>query len=247
MTTRFLEMERFPRSSNYDLEWMFKNEMGPNSVWLMEFLTEEVEIKPGMKVLDLGCGMAMSSIFLADEYDVQVWAADLWISPTDNYKRIKEKNLEERVFPIKAEAHSLPFAEDFFDVILSVDAYHYFGTDELYLLYLNNYLKKNGQLGIVVPGLKKEINERVPEELKNVWENEFFSFKTVNWWKQHWEKTGLLDIKTADKLEDSWKIWMKWEEELKKSGLSKRNGDLDLLQADNGKYLTFPRIVARKK
>jgi len=47
-------------------------------------------------------------------------------------------------------------------------------------------------------------------------------------------------------LKNSWEIWMKWEKELMNSGLAKRNGDSDLLEADNGKYLTFPRIVAQK-
>jgi len=39
-----------------------------------------------MRVLDLGCGKALSSIFLAKEYGTQVWATDLWISATDNRK-----------------------------------------------------------------------------------------------------------------------------------------------------------------
>ncbi|HKL12540.1 MAG TPA: class I SAM-dependent methyltransferase [Halanaerobiales bacterium] len=242
-----LDMEQFPRSSKYDTKWMFKNEMGPNSVWLMEFLTEKIEFKPGMRVLDLGCGMAMSSIFLANEYDIEVWAADLWIEPTDNYQRIKEFGVEDKVYPIKAEAHQLPFAEGFFDVIVSVDAYHYFGTDELYFLYINKYLKENGQFGIVVPGVKEDFQGDVPNELKEVWDNEFFSFHSSQWWRNHFEKTGLVDIEIADDLENSWSIWMKWEKALKESGLSKRNGDIEFLRADNGEFISFPRIVARKK
>ena len=43
-------------------------------------------LEPGMRVLDLGCGKGLSSIFLAKEFGVQVWAADLWtplvIDPT---------------------------------------------------------------------------------------------------------------------------------------------------------------------
>jgi len=34
-------------------------------------------LRPGMRVLDLGCGTALTSIFLAREYDVEVWATDL--------------------------------------------------------------------------------------------------------------------------------------------------------------------------
>lgn len=246
MNKKRLELDRFPLSKKYDFEWMCKNEMGPNSVWLMEFLTEKIDLKPKIRVLDLGCGMAMSSIFLAREFDLQVWAADLWIDPSDNYKRIKEANLSDKVYPIKAKAHQLPFAEGYFDLILSVDAYHYFGTDELYFLYINKYLKKNGYIGIIVPGFKEEPN-RIPVELREVWKNEYFSFHSTRWWENHLKKTDLVDIKVADHLKDAWSIWMKWEKELQKSGLSKRNGDKELLLADKGKNLTFPRIIAQKK
>lgn len=113
--------------------------MGPSSTWLAEFLIEKMDIKPGMRVLDLGCGKSMSSIFLAKEFGVQVWAADLWINASDNEKRIKQAGVDHLVYPINAEAHTLPFAHDFFDAIVSLDAYHYFGTAELYLESLMNY------------------------------------------------------------------------------------------------------------
>lgn len=54
--------------------------MGPNVLWLTEFLGQAMELQPGMRVLDMGCGRALSSIFLAKEFGVQVWAADLWIA-----------------------------------------------------------------------------------------------------------------------------------------------------------------------
>jgi len=81
--------------------------MGPNVLWLTEFLCEKMELKPGMRVLDMGCGKALSSVFLAKEYGVQVWANDLWISASENWQRIKEAGLENQVFPIYAEAESL--------------------------------------------------------------------------------------------------------------------------------------------
>jgi cyclopropane fatty-acyl-phospholipid synthase-like methyltransferase len=123
----------FPRSAAYDAEWQFDTTMGPNILWLTEWGTEAVPLRPGMRVLDLGCGKAASSIFLAREFGVTVWAADLWIKPEDNLERIEAADMAERVLPVHAEAHALPFAEGYFDVIVSFDAYHYFGTDDLYL------------------------------------------------------------------------------------------------------------------
>lgn len=55
-----LRVEQFPLSYKYDPEWMCENEMGPSSIWLTEFLTQNIELKPEMHVLDMGCGRAMS-------------------------------------------------------------------------------------------------------------------------------------------------------------------------------------------
>ena len=40
-----------------------------------------------MRVLDLGCGKGLTSIFIAKEFDVEVYAVDLWLSATENYER----------------------------------------------------------------------------------------------------------------------------------------------------------------
>jgi phosphoglycerol transferase MdoB-like AlkP superfamily enzyme len=55
----------------------------------MEELCENLDLRPGMKVLDMGCGKGLTSIFLAKEYGVTVFANDLWISATDNLKRFE--------------------------------------------------------------------------------------------------------------------------------------------------------------
>jgi cyclopropane fatty-acyl-phospholipid synthase-like methyltransferase len=240
---------KFKRSSRYSTEWMMTNEMGPNAVWLTEYLTENIEFEPGMKVLDLGCGKAMSSIFLAKEFNVYVWATDLWISPTENFTNIKEQGVENLVYPVYAEAHALPYAENFFDVIISVDAYHYFGTDDPYLLYILKFLKQGGTIGIIVPGLQKEIGNKIPANLRPYWEPELHTLHSTEWWKNHWEKTGQVKLITADILPEGWKIWYEWENELVKTrGIPEERGsDLELLKADNGEYLCFPRIIAKKK
>ncbi len=88
-------------------------------LWLTEWLAEALELRPGMRVLDLGCGRAASSIFLRREYGVQVWATDLWFSASENIRRIRDAGVEDGVFPIRADARSLPFAAEFFDAIVS--------------------------------------------------------------------------------------------------------------------------------
>lgn len=48
-------------------------------------------------------------------FGVTVFANDLWINPTDNYKRFVETGVDDKVFPIHAEAHNFPYANGFFD------------------------------------------------------------------------------------------------------------------------------------
>src|SRR5216684_3882090 len=95
--------------------------------WLTEWLTTALNLQPGMRVLDLGCGRASSSIFLRREFGVQVWATDLWISATENMQRIRDAGVEDGVFALHADARSLPFAPGFFDAIVCIDSYPYFG------------------------------------------------------------------------------------------------------------------------
>lgn len=66
-----LNKPAFPRSSGYDQQWMLENQMGPNALWLMEWLCQGLALKPGMRVLDLGCGKGITSIFLAKEFGVR--------------------------------------------------------------------------------------------------------------------------------------------------------------------------------
>ncbi|HWR44843.1 SAM-dependent methyltransferase [Sporomusa sp.] len=99
----------FIKSNKYNANFVKENMMGPNAMKIMEELAGSLKLEEGMRVLDLGCGRGLTSIFLAKEYGVTVFATDLWISATDNYARIKAMGVEDRVIPIHAEAHDLPF------------------------------------------------------------------------------------------------------------------------------------------
>lgn len=244
----------FPLSSEYDPDWILQNQMGPNALWLAEWLCRGMELKPGMRVLDMGCGKAISSVFLAREFGVQVWANDLWIEPTDNWARIREAGLQDRVYPIRAEAHSLPYAEEFFDAIVSVDSYNYFGTDDLYLGYFVKLVKPGGLVGIVVPGLVQDFCGPVPEHLARrqasggvFWGQDCWSIHTTEWWRHLWERTGLVDIEVAETMPEGCRLWLQWERAVEAAGGKQFPSDVEVLEADGGRYLGFTRMVARRK
>lgn len=89
--------------------------MGPNSVRLLEEMLEKYPLRQGTRVLDLGCGKGLTSLFLAKEADVNVFATDLWISATENNIHFNEWQVSEKIIPIHADANDLPFAEKYFD------------------------------------------------------------------------------------------------------------------------------------
>jgi cyclopropane fatty-acyl-phospholipid synthase-like methyltransferase len=162
-----LVVERFPRSSKYNPEWVIANASGgANPLWLTEWLAEALNLRPGMRVLDLGCGLAASSIFLCREFGLQVWATDLWFSASQNLQRIRDAGVEEGVVPIHADARSLPFAAGFFDAVVCIDSFVYYGTDDLYLNYLARFVKPGGAVGIAGAGLMQEIEGAVPSHLE---------------------------------------------------------------------------------
>lgn len=149
-----LALPQFPRSSTYHPEWIKASVSGgANPLWLTEWLSKGLNLQPGMRVLDLGCGRAMSSIFLHCDFRVQVWAADLLFSVSENFQRIRDAGVENGVFPIHSDARALPFATEFFDAIISIDSFFYYGTDDLYLNNLARFLKPGGQLAIAGAGL----------------------------------------------------------------------------------------------
>jgi cyclopropane fatty-acyl-phospholipid synthase-like methyltransferase len=200
-------------------------------------------LRPGMRMLDLGCGRAKSSIFLAREFGVEVWATDLWIAASENWQRIRDAGLEDRVFPLHADARALPFAAEFFDAITAVDCYSYFGTDDLYLNYLAQFVKPGGPIGIAGAGFVDEISSPVPEHLCGDWTQDFWCLHSVAWWRRHWERTGIVDIAVADSMAEGWKLWSQWQ----RAAWPDNKAEIEMVEADAGRNLTYIRLVGKRR
>src|SRR5690349_7310796 len=184
----------FARASRYHPDWVRVGMSGgANPLWLTEWLSEAMKLRPGMRVLDLGCGRAMSSIFLRREFGVQVWATDLWFSAGENFQRVRDAGVEDGVFPIHADARSLPFAEGFFDAIISIDSFVYYGTDDLYLNYLARFVKSEGHVGIAGAGFTREMQGAIPKHLRKWWTHDLCCLHSAAWWRRHWERTGIVN------------------------------------------------------
>lgn len=248
-----LKKAEFPRSSKYDPRWILENQMGPHPLWLLEWLMEEMKLRPGMRVLDMGCGRALTGVFLAKEYGVEVWANDLWVSPNMNRKTIAEAGMEKRIFPIRAEAHQLPYAEEFFDAVISIDSFQYYGTADNYMARFHRYLKPGAQIGIVVPSVKEELSYPLPEHLIRqkadgsvFWDEECWTFHSPEWWARHWKRHPFLKFIASDWMPDGCRLWREWEEIVDEANAGYFPSEAETLREDDGRFLGFARVIAKR-
>lgn len=236
--------DQFPRSSKYSPDWIVAAAgSGANTLWITEWLASAMPLFPGMRVLDLGCGRAMSSIFLQREFGVQVWATDLWFSASENLQRIRDAGSDDGIVPIHADARKLPFAAQFFDAIISVDAFPYFGTDDLYLHTVLRFLKPGGLIGIAGAGLIQEINDIVPDHLQEWWSTEMCCLHSHEWWQQHWQCSGLVDLVLSDSMSEGWLRWLDWH----RTAFPENTVEINAVAADAGRYLGYVRTIARRR
>ena len=236
--------ERFRRSTNYHPDWVLEGVSGgANSLWLTEWLSEVVSLTAGMRVLDLGCGRGASSIFLRRELGVEVWATDLWFSAAERLERIRDAGVGDGVFPVHADARSLPFAHEFFDAVVSIDSFPYYGTDDLYAGYLAQFVKVGGAIAIAGSGLTQEIDGAVPEQLQAWWEPAACCLHSAGWWRRHWERSGVLEVELAETMPDGWQVWLDWQRAASPDNLV----EIETLEADRGRYLGYVRVVGRRR
>ena len=222
--------------------------MGPNSFRLLEELLRRSPADVSFdRTLDLGCGMALTSIFIANETCAKtVYAFDLWISATDNYQRICQHQLEDKVIPVHGNAMDMPFAQTYFDAIVSVDAYHYFGCkDGIFSQKILPFLKKDGYALILVPGLKEEPQGEMRELFCTWAEGEDAElFKTVDWWKGLLEKecgdSCQITVSESECFTEPWQDWFA-------SGHKYGVRDKEFLEKGLDQILNFVLIYVKKK
>jgi len=232
-----------PFTDNYDTSFLLATMMGPNAMRIVEEMANTLPISPGMRILDLGCGTGISSILLAEKYDVTVFAADLWISPTENAQRFSSLGLDSKIIPLRVDAtKEIPFAFEYFDMIISVDAYQYFGGNQTMLPTLLPFVKTGGLIAVAIPGFIQDYPEgQLPEEVQPFWTPDWY-FYSCNWWKALWEKEPGIAITTLREMDSCRQAW----DEYLQSPSWHAQQMIPIMQAGAGKYFNIIQIVGRK-
>ena len=164
-----------------------ENMMGPNNARILKELLEKhpLQLSADQTILDLGCGKGLTSLMLANETGAKVCASDLWIAEEENKKRFETWGVGEQITAAHEDANHLTFAPKMFDALVSVDAYHYFGTGHgFFEEKILPFLKDGATVLIGVPGIKNEYTGRSEELLADWLGDEAYMFQSPLKWKE---------------------------------------------------------------
>lgn len=236
----------YVKSLKYMTPELMSKIMGPNPVKLTEELLARHAIPEGAVVCDLGSGQGLTSVFLAKEYGFTVYAADLWSEPEDNKKFFDRMGLSrQQIVPVKADADCLPFEREFFDAVVSVDSYHYFGRDAGFLdAKLLPFVKKGGLIYIAIPGMKKDCHDAPPAELLLSWTPDQLDYiHDARYWESILSQSRGADILSVSEMESNEEVWDDWLKQENEYAV----GDRKAMNAGGGKYLNFISIILRRR
>ena len=237
---------KYVRSEKYDTPELMKKIMGPNPVKLEEELLLQHEIPAGSVVCDLGSGQGLTSVCLAREYGFTVYAADLWSDPEENRKFFDSMGLSgEQIIPVKADASALPFEKNFFDAVVCVDSYNYFGRDTAYLdEKLLPFVRSGGYIYIAVPGMKEDLHDNIPPELLLSWTPEQLDYiHDADYWRNIVNCCCGAEEVSVNVMESNIEVWADWLKQDNEYAV----GDRRTMEAGGGKYLNFISIILKKK
>jgi len=112
---------------------------------------EQLDLKPGQKVLDIGCGTGGSAFFMARNYGVDVYGYDLstnMIGIAQDYRNEMEAAVKHRVQFYVEDAMTMEYPDNFYDVVYSRDTILHITDKPALFRKLLKTLKPGGKLMI---------------------------------------------------------------------------------------------------
>ena len=180
-----------------------------------------LKLTPGKKILEIATGSGGPAIFMAKETGCSLTGIDISENGVNNAKRIAEENgLSGRIEFLQADASkALPFADESFDVVLSIDSINHLKDRLQVLKEWKRVLKTGGQIlytdPVIVTGALTNEEIAIRSSIG------FFLFVPVGENEKILKEAGFHKIQSRDVTDKMASVSIKWH-----NAREKRKGDL---------------------
>lgn len=141
---------------------------------LLDYQIDAMRLKPGMKILDAGCGVCGPAIYFAKKAGVEIHAITI---SEEQYRlsleNVKSAGVEKKVFVYHGDYHQLKevVKQDDFDVVYFLESFghsprHHIAIDSAWhvlkqggLLYIKDLFRREPLLSQHVPKIEREIRK----------------------------------------------------------------------------------------
>lgn len=156
------------------------------------------------RLLDVGCGMGAQDIYLLGEFGPQsIDALDVtWPHVEHARRRAREANCEGRARFHHGTATSLPFTDESFTHVLSIEAPEHFDTREVFMREAYRVLEPGGVAAFADYTLKREprnIFERfIVEAARSLWKVPRVNVITSDAYRETMQRTGFVNVEVEE-------------------------------------------------
>jgi len=127
----------YPELAGYTREQIYDETIGGGALYLAARMVRTMRLNRGDIVLDLGCGTGATSIFLVRHFGVKVIAVDLWHPAALLDDKLTARGFRQDIVPLHLDVtRELPFAENYFDAIFSMNSFSFYGGTVEFLRHL---------------------------------------------------------------------------------------------------------------
>lgn len=196
------------------------NTKHPGGFNATDLLLKRTDLKPGARLLDVGCGAGHTSAYIAKNYDCTVCGVDVSSEVLERARAMhRGDSLHNRLSFEVANANNLPFSDGYFDVVLCESVMFFIHDKEAALKEMARVVKPSGFLAINEICLSRKKNHHKVRDY--FLRPEFGGFLTTAEQSMEWLLTN-----------ENWKIMVQDEEAFDLAGQIK--GELKLLLSKDG-------------
>ena len=175
-------------------------------IQLIEHLSQAAEIKPGSKILDVGCGFGASSIFLTRNYEAE--ATGITISPVqvamaNQAAALKQANAKFLLM----DAEAMKF-DELFDVVWSVESISHYQSKETFFASAARLLKANGTMAFIDWFKREDLHgSEYTKYIESIEKGMLVELQTMEDYENLMRSNGLKVMKSEIMNKNSAKTW----------------------------------------